>query len=311
MTDVNEKYYLYRHIRLDTNLPFYLGIGTKKDYNTFKSAYSRAFSKSNRNKYWLNIINKTGYKVEILLKSNNYEFIKQKEIEYIAKYKKIYNLVNFTKGGDGHSTKHRKSTILKIKIKNELKRRFIKNKIKDNVLIDYQNGLIINDIAKKYNVCKNVISNILNDYKIIKNSSNYKKSYFYYYNFLNNTKTEYYLNYNKLSEVLKISEPTIRNHCYKNKKIIDNGFLILFNNITIEEAKILYDSRCMNISKTRNNKTKITKRIIQKTQEGLVIKIWEKMSDIIKFYNLKNSTPILKVIKNERKKYKNSIWERE
>lgn len=307
----NGKYYLYSHTRLDTNEPFYIGIGTKKNYSTYKSIYSRAHEKSSRNKYWKSIINKTDYKIDILIETNDYEFIKNKEIEYIADYKKLYKLANFTKGGDGHSAKHKKSTVAKMKIKNELKRRSVRNKIEKNVLADYQNGLIIIDIAKKYDVCKNVISYILNNNKIIKNSSGYKKTYFYYYNFLANTKTEYYLNYNTLAKILGICEPTIRNHCYKNKKIIDAGFLILFDDITLEDAKTIYNSRCMGISKIKNNKAKITKRIIQRTQEGITIKIWEKMNDILRYYNLKSSSPILRVIKNQRKTYKNSIWERE
>lgn len=102
------KYYLYRHIRLDTNQPFYIGIGTKikryDNYFTHKSEFERAYSKHARNCHWTNIINKTNYKVEILLESDNYEFIKQKEIEFIELYKrKLDNglLANLTKGGEG------------------------------------------------------------------------------------------------------------------------------------------------------------------------------------------------------------------
>ena len=58
------KYFLYRHIRLDKNEPFYIGIGTKRNYSSFKSIYARAFEKeSGRNKHWKNIINKTNYKL--------------------------------------------------------------------------------------------------------------------------------------------------------------------------------------------------------------------------------------------------------
>lgn len=44
------KYYLYRHIHLDTNEPFYIGVGTK----TIR-VYIRAFTKSNRNIFWKKI----------------------------------------------------------------------------------------------------------------------------------------------------------------------------------------------------------------------------------------------------------------
>lgn len=45
------EYFVYRHIRLDTNEVFYIGIGKKiENYNSLKSEYRRAFSKR-RNKH--------------------------------------------------------------------------------------------------------------------------------------------------------------------------------------------------------------------------------------------------------------------
>ena len=44
--------YIYKHIRLDTNEVFYIGIGSD---NTYK----RANLKKGRNIYWNNIINKS------------------------------------------------------------------------------------------------------------------------------------------------------------------------------------------------------------------------------------------------------------
>lgn len=103
------KYYLYKHVRLDKNQVFYVGIGTIKKKITHLSIktnrYKRAYEKSNRNKYWKNIVNKTNYKVEILLESDNLDFIKTKEIEFIKLYGrrdlKQGTLVNLTDGGDG------------------------------------------------------------------------------------------------------------------------------------------------------------------------------------------------------------------
>lgn len=67
--------------------------------------YSRAYSKSRKNKFWKNIIAKTNYEVEILLESDDYEFIKQKEIEFITLYGRRnlekWTLVNLTNGGEG------------------------------------------------------------------------------------------------------------------------------------------------------------------------------------------------------------------
>jgi len=306
-----KKYYLYIHTRLDTNLPFYIGIGTKKNYNTHRSIYSRAYSTSSRNRYWKNIINKTDYKIEIILESNDYNYIKNKEVEYITSYKKLYNLSNFTAGGDGYSAKHKKSSIRKMLITKENKRRFIINKITDDVVKDYNNNILIPDLVIKYNVNKNVISKILNKAGIIKNSSDYKRRIFYYYDFINNIKIKYFLKYNELSNLLNISEGCIRNHITNTKNIVENYFIILNENLSIADAKLIYDSRVLNKSKLRREKPKQIRKIIQKDLNGNIVKIWKDMGEIIKTYNLKTSTPVLRVIKKERKTYKNSIWERE
>jgi hypothetical protein len=103
-----EKYYLYRHVRLDKNEPFYIGIASKiLLYNKFikkETEYRRAYDKINRNRFWKNVINITDYKVEILLESDNYDFIKEKEKEFISFYKRRSEggpLVNLTLGGEG------------------------------------------------------------------------------------------------------------------------------------------------------------------------------------------------------------------
>lgn len=102
----NKLYYLYRHIRLDKNEPFYIGIGTiYQEFPRSGSRYERAFSGKKRNIYWKNIVTKTNYEVEILLESDNREFIIQKEVEFIKLYGrkniKTGTLANMTDGGEG------------------------------------------------------------------------------------------------------------------------------------------------------------------------------------------------------------------
>jgi len=110
------EFYLYRHIRLDTNEPFYIGIGTKRrKYNSFIVEYARAFNRCNRSKFWNNIVAKTDYRVEIMFESDNYETIKEKELEFIELYGRrdtgTGSLVNLTDGGDGSiGLKHSKQT---------------------------------------------------------------------------------------------------------------------------------------------------------------------------------------------------------
>jgi hypothetical protein len=99
---VNDGYcYLYRHIRLDNNQVFYIGVGVKR-INT-NQIYYRAFDKKQRGIWWKNIINKTLYKVEILLESDDYKFILEKEKEFIKLYGRkdlgLGTLVNLNNGG--------------------------------------------------------------------------------------------------------------------------------------------------------------------------------------------------------------------
>src|SRR4029079_9325008 len=104
----NMRHFLYRHIRQDKNQPFYIGIGTKGDgeFKTFNSEYYRAFSKQGRNTIWKSIVVRNPkYEVEILMESDDYVFIKNKETEFVKIYGRINNntgiLSNLTDGGDG------------------------------------------------------------------------------------------------------------------------------------------------------------------------------------------------------------------
>jgi hypothetical protein len=86
---------LYRHIRLDKNEPFYIGIGANE---------KRAFNKVSRNIYWKNIVSKTNYTVEILFDDLTIEQACEKEKEFIILYGRkdlgTGTLVNMTDGGD-------------------------------------------------------------------------------------------------------------------------------------------------------------------------------------------------------------------
>lgn len=114
-------WYLYRHIRLDKNEPFYIGIGKKRINRrclSFKSIYERACVRdTGRSKFWNKIANKTDYDIEILLESNSLMFIKEKEIEFIKLYGrrdlKTGILCNLTEGGDGNDFIRSKESIQK------------------------------------------------------------------------------------------------------------------------------------------------------------------------------------------------------
>jgi len=107
--ETKRTYYLYRHIRTDINLPFYIGIGTihfsNYEFNTDINKYKRAYDKNKRSKFWKSIVNKTEYTVEILFESTNKTIIENKEREFIKLYGKRYDktglLVNLNDGGIG------------------------------------------------------------------------------------------------------------------------------------------------------------------------------------------------------------------
>jgi hypothetical protein len=90
--------YVYRHIRLDKNEPFYIGIGSDEKYY-------RANKKSQRNIYWKRVVAKTDYEIEILFDDLTWSEACEKEREFIVLYgrKDLNNgcLVNMTEGGDG------------------------------------------------------------------------------------------------------------------------------------------------------------------------------------------------------------------
>ena len=89
--------YVYRHIRLDKNEPFYIGIGSDENYN-------RAKTSTRRNKHWLNI-SKFGFEVDILFDNLTWDEACEKEKEFIALYGRSDLgkgvLCNLTNGGDG------------------------------------------------------------------------------------------------------------------------------------------------------------------------------------------------------------------
>jgi len=112
-------WYVYRHIRIDKNIPFYIGIGNKKDY-----ARAYDYKPDKRNIYWSRIYNKTKIEIEILFDGLTKDQAVEKEKEFIALYGRVDNntgiLANMTDGGDG--TFGRVTT-------NELREKFRQTKI--------------------------------------------------------------------------------------------------------------------------------------------------------------------------------------
>ena len=122
--------YLYRHIRLDKNEPFYIGIGSDNDYK-------RANAKKGRSFKWKDIAYNVQYEVEILLDNITWDEVCKKEIEFISLYGRADlgkgPLVNMTDGGEGQYGR---------KISNETRIKMCKSKsenAKQNMKISHKN----------------------------------------------------------------------------------------------------------------------------------------------------------------------------
>jgi len=92
------KSYVYIHKNKISGEIFYVGIGSTKKYK-------RAYSSRNRNKWWVNIVNKYGFDVEIIEYGISFKEAKRKEKTLIKLYGRKDlgkgSLINMTDGGDG------------------------------------------------------------------------------------------------------------------------------------------------------------------------------------------------------------------
>jgi hypothetical protein len=92
--------YVYRHIRLDKNEPFYIGVGSDIEYKR-----ANEIGINRRNPIWHKIADKTDIEIEIVLDNLTFEEAIAKEIEFIGLYGRIDKgtgiLSNLTSGGEG------------------------------------------------------------------------------------------------------------------------------------------------------------------------------------------------------------------
>jgi len=117
---MENKYYIYLHIRLDNGQPFYVGKGKN----------NRAFDKRGRNLYWKKIVNKNDYDVifieENLSEKKSYELEKYWIKRIGRRNLGLGPLANLTDGGDGGDT-FSKHPNREIRIKNLSNKMFGKN----------------------------------------------------------------------------------------------------------------------------------------------------------------------------------------
>ena len=278
-------YYLYRHIRLDTNEVFYIGIGKKcKTGRKFK--YKRAYDFTQRSKFWKRVYNKSikNIKVEFLLESNDRQFIKQKEIEFIALYGRknlgLGHLVNLTNGGDCPSEESF-SEKRKLKLK-ELKKgfmpcsKFFENSRKTHIIKVYQydlKGNFIREFESLTEAAKNCNSMTTNISKCCKSNLHsaagfiwryYKtdkiepakvtwKAKIYKYS-LEKELLAIYNNAEEASHFENLYYTTIQDYCRKNFSPINSKIFFSYLSPTkIESVIITYQIKRIYNKKEKNN----------------------------------------------------------
>ena len=240
--EVETFYYIYRHIRLDKNVPFYIGIGT---YN-LKAKYNRSKSNKKRNIYWWNIVNKTSYKIEIVFKCNNRDLICQKEKEFISLYgRKEFGgtLTNLTDGGDFFSiskeaversvtTKRNNGIYEKIAKVNSEKLKGNKNGIGAKHPNQHQKLFIYDKNGKlcyQYNSiveCDTFRHNRIYD---AVNKNKFYKGYKFFYNFLGDLITQ-----EQLLQKSEISIAQKKGNVRKNNNITQNKPVDIYKYDTLE-----------------------------------------------------------------------------
>lgn len=147
-----KKYYIYKHIRLDKDEIFYIGIGTKSEQDLKYGYYGRASAKHIDNNIWLKIVSKTEWKWEILLESDDRSLVCEKEKELISLYgRKCDNsgsLANLTLGGEENlGYKHTEEA--KRKISEKAKRKRGKSNIEYTPELRKELSIIHTEIANR------------------------------------------------------------------------------------------------------------------------------------------------------------------
>lgn len=279
------KHYLYRHIRLDKNEVFYVGVGTKSihKFRTFTNEFKRAHSIKDRSKWWKRIYNKTEILIEILIESNDYDFIERKEIEFIALYgrkdKSLGTLVNMTDGGvaglgrGGKTGKLTKKDII-------------------DIFQAYNKGNTPKEIAVRFNIRKNQTIAILNKKAYIKYSQDLKKS-------IHNRLTNIIIRNGKIKWLSK----------YKNYAAISEYFNLQDVQIgRISKDNSIQEVACPELLKLiRERKKHIGRCVSQYTKQGKFIKKFKTLKDAAISVN-GSSSPISSAITGRLKTAYGYIW---
>jgi hypothetical protein len=287
---MNKQFYLYTHIRPDTNDIFYVGIGSD-----FPGRYSRAyeFGPNKRNSIWNKIWfkNKKQIIVDIIKIYDNQDECMQAEIDLIKKYGRICHntgpLANISIGGESKNKDPKKV------IQYDLEGNFIRIwnsvaeitntlKIKDRSIYPTLNGMSVtsnNFIWKWYT----------EDYlqKITVDIPNRRKRFVYQYdkqcNCINTYKSVF-----EASSITNIDTASIFK-VTNNQRKTAGGYIWS------------YDNTCDSYYKNK---------IAQYSIDGELIKIYDNLETVVKDLKLTSRTAIKNCFNGKQKRAYGYIWKK-
>lgn len=251
------------------------------------------------------------------------------EQKFIDKYDSFNNGYNSRPVSNSQlGFRHSSETCEKIKKVSEKRKKFLIDQYKNHVLKLYRDNISIRKIQKLLPIKRKIITEILkNAGVVIKKRADYIRIPIYQYdsngNFLKKWNSAY-----ECAKNTHFSERDIRRSCsnksitkdcifckeLKCPKIIMKDIKESYRNMKIKHKESLKKSftkeRRAFMSKINlgnNNRGRI-ENIGQYDLEGNLLKVWKDTIEIVKFFNLKNSSPITRVLRGERSLFKRSYW---
>jgi group I intron endonuclease len=315
---------------------FYIGSASNfKKGCGFKSRWQNHISdlklKKHDSKKLQNACNKYG--IENIIFSILIECIKDEclveEQKFIDQYDSFNNGYNSRPVANNQlGFKHSDESKQKIKKANEDRNKSLKEQYKQDVLELYKSNKSIREIKKLLPIKRKLITDILKENKVVmKNKADYVRIPIYQYD-INGLFLKQWGSAYECANNTYFSESDIRRSCskvcitkgcvfykeFKKPEIIKKEIEESYENkrlIRSEYMKKLFTKEkreFMAIINLGNNNRGRIENIGQYNLEGNLLKIWKDTVEIVQFFNLKNSSPITRVLRGERSLFKGFIW---
>ena len=315
---------------------FYIGSASNsKKGRGFKNRWNNHLSdlklKKHDSKKLQNACNKYG--IENIIFSILMECLKEQclkeEQKFIDKYDSFNNGYN-SRPVASNQLGFKHSVESRYKIKKSIKERkdSLIAQYSQNVLELYRNNTPIREIKNLLPIKRKIITKILKDNGVLmKSRADYVKIPVYQYD-INGVFIKKWESAYQCANNTHFSEKDIRRSCskvsitkncvfyreFKEPETIKKDIEESYKNMRIkhsESSKKLFTKEkrdfMSRINLGNNNRGRI-ENIGQYDLEGNLLKIWKDTVEIVKFFKLKNSSPITRVLRGERTLFKGFIW---